>query len=193
MSFKKFVVLAGFVILVMFTTLFTFAQETITAPADSVVVTSEQQAVTPNENDTQWAWGEVTNVDNQAKSFTLKYLDYEADQEKELVINVDEKTTFENIQGFENIKIKDTLSIDYIVESGNKNIAKNISFEKPDSSSSASVQAIENTKAAESPSVAVEQPVEASGSIVQSEAASASAAVNDAPTEPAPVVQGQAQ
>ena len=194
MILKKIVVLTGFVILIMITTLITFAEEAATVPADSGVVASDQKAALQNENDTQWAWGEVTNVDSQAKKFTLKYLDYETDQEKELVLTVDEKTTFENIQGLDDIKIKDTLSIDYIVGADNKNIAKNISFEKPDSLPAASTQPVENTKSTELPPVP-EQPVEASQPAVQSETSSApSAAVNDVPApEPASAAQGQAQ
>jgi hypothetical protein len=177
MDFKKIAVLAGFVILIMIIPLITFAEDTITVPATSVVA-SDQQAVAQNENDTQWAWGEVTNVDSQAKTFTLKYLDYETDQEKELVLNVDEKTAFENIKGLDEIKIKDTLSIDYLVGADNKNIAKNVSFEKPDSTSPVS-----------------EKPADVSEPIVQSETPVAPpAAVNESPEpESAPVVQSQAQ
>jgi hypothetical protein len=177
MDFKKVAVLAGFVILIMLIPLITFAEETAVVSEDPVV-TSDQQAVAQNENDTQWAWGEVTNVDNQAKTFTLKYLDYEADQEKELVLTVDEKTTFENIKGFDEIKIKDTLSIDYLVGVDNKNIAKNVSFEKPDSLSSVS-----------------EKPVDEAQSIVQSETPAALPAIVDEASEPesTPVVQSQIQ
>jgi hypothetical protein len=177
MNLKKVAVLAGFVILIMLIPLVTFAEETAAVSEGSMVI-SDQQAVAQNENDTQWAWGEVTNVDNQAKTFTLKYLDYESDQEKELVVTVDEKTSFENIKGLDEIKIKDTLSIDYLVGIGNKNIAKNVSFEKPDSL----------------PTVA-EKPVDAAGSIIQSETpATLTATVDEASEpEPAPFVQGQIQ
>jgi len=79
--------------------------------------------------DTQWLWGEVLNIDTQNKTILVKYLDYDADQEKEISINVDEKTTYENVQSFNDIKPKDALSIDYIVYADGNNVAKNISME----------------------------------------------------------------
>ena len=131
MDFKKFIVFFGFIILIVVSALFAFAEEPVVAPKD-VTVSADQQAVPKNANDTQWAWGEVTNVDLAAKTLTLKYLDYESDQEKDLVLTVDEKTTFENIKTLDDVKIKDTLSIDYVVAADGKNIAKNINFEQPD-------------------------------------------------------------
>ena len=133
MDLKKAVVLWGVAIIVLGTTQIVFAED---APSiDQTMITSSQQPDLVKETDMQWAWGEVTNLDSQANTVTLKFLDYETDQEKELVLAVDEKTTFENIKDFSELKLKDTLSIDYTVEADNKNIAKNISFEKPDVSS----------------------------------------------------------
>lgn len=133
MDLKKAVVLWGVAIIILGTTQIVFAED---APSiDQTTITSSQQPDLAKETDMQWAWGEVTNLDNQANTVTLKFLDYETDQEKELVLAVDEKTTFENIKDFSELKLKDTLSIDYVIEADNKNIAKNISFEKPDVSS----------------------------------------------------------
>jgi len=84
-----------------------------------------------NEPETQWIWGEVTNIDPQNKMILVKYLDYETDQEKEINISVDDKTSYENIKSIDELKPKDTVSIDYIVGPDSKNIAKNISVEKP--------------------------------------------------------------
>lgn len=97
----------------------------VTAPVDVA-------AATQNEPEVQWVWGEVLSLDAQNKAFVVKYLDYENDQEKELTINVDDKTTYENIKSIEEIKPTDTLSIDYTVTADGKNIAKNISLEKPE-------------------------------------------------------------
>jgi len=90
--------------------------------------------------DMQWIWGEVVTVDPQNNKFTIKYLDYETDQEKELVVAVDGKTTFENIKSIAEIKPQDTLSLDYIVDGAN-NIAKNVSVEKPEALSQPSAAA----------------------------------------------------
>lgn len=178
MKFKKFAVLSGFIILITVTTLIAFAEE----PA---VAAAEQPAAPKSENETQWAWGEVTNVDVQARTLTLKYLDYETDQEKDLVLAVDEKTAFENIKNFDEIKINDTLSVDYMVGSDGKNIAKNINFEKPDSSPAVPAQDIKPAEMTPD-TVVAPQPAEA--------ASGSSAPVNDAaaPAEAAPAA-AQAQ
>jgi len=85
-----------------------------------------------NNPDTQWVWGEVSTLDTQNKAILVKYFDYETDQEKEININIDDKTTYENIKSMDELKPKDTVSIDYIVSPDGKNIAKNISIEKPE-------------------------------------------------------------
>lgn len=83
--------------------------------------------------DTQWRWGEVVNLDAQNKTLTIKYLDFDTDQEKDLPLIVDESTAYENIKSLEDIQLKDTLSVDFVV-SDSKNIAKNISKEKAEDS-----------------------------------------------------------
>ncbi len=87
-----------------------------------------------NDSSTQWVWGEVVNVDSLGKAFTLKYLDYETDQEKELPLTVDDATSYQNFKSLDDIQPKDNLSIDYIAKDG-KNIAKSISLEKSESAS----------------------------------------------------------
>jgi hypothetical protein len=108
-----------------------------------------QESVEP---DTQWVWGEVNTLDTQNKTILVKYLDYETDQEKEATINVDDKTTYENIKSIDEIKPKDVLSIDYIVSSDGKNIAKNISVEKP-----------ENTQGVQEENISEEKKVSPAG------------------------------
>ncbi len=80
----------------------------------------------------QWVWGEIVSLDRQKKEMSIKYLDYEMDQEKEIAIDIDDTTTFENAQSLEDLKQGDTLSIDYTVSAGGKNIARNVSVEKPE-------------------------------------------------------------
>jgi hypothetical protein len=84
------------------------------------------------EPETQWVWGEAISVDTQNKTILVKYFDYETGQEKEININVDDKTTYENINSMDEIEPKDNLSIDYITMQEGKNIATNISLEKPE-------------------------------------------------------------
>ena len=125
------------------------------------LVLSEEQAgdampmQVKSDADAQWIWGEVINADAQNKAVTIKYLDYETDQEKEAVIYADNSTTYENIKSFGEIGPKNTLSIDYAVVDG-KNIAKNISLEKPEASASGVPAQPETTAAAESKPVAVQ-------------------------------------
>ena len=193
MNFKKALILSGFIVIIIIAaTQIIFAQEAAVTPADSAVITSNQQSPSIKEGDMQWAWGEVINLDNQAKTITLKYLDYEADQEKELVLVVDEKTTFENIKDFNELKLKDTLSIDYILGADNKNIAKNISLEKPDDSSAlatpqtAAPDLAQPTVQSETP---VNPPMIANGAPAPVEPALLATApvAAPAPVEPAPV------
>lgn len=84
------------------------------------------------EPETLWLWGEVVSVDIQNKTLSVKYLDFETDQEKEMSVNVDEKTTYENIKTLDAMKTKDNVSVDYIISPDGKNIARNIVVEKPE-------------------------------------------------------------
>ncbi len=80
----------------------------------------------------QWVWGDVVNVDKQNKTLLVKYFDYETDQDKELSVIIDDQTTFENIQTLDEANVGDVVSIDYSVDATGKNVAKNISVEKPE-------------------------------------------------------------
>ncbi len=99
--------------------------------SQEAAVTEEAVPPTQNEPETQWLWGEVISVDIQKNELLVKCLDYETDQEKEVAIAVDDKTTYENIKALLEIKPQDTVSVDYMVNPEGKNIAKNISVEKP--------------------------------------------------------------
>lgn len=171
MVLKKIIPVFVFAALITATILIAFAAEEVTIdpgssvdkPAAPAVSVAAPQVPAPlqNENDTQWAWGEVVNLDSAGKIITLKYLDYETDQEKDMLLAVDDKTTFENIKDFAEIKIKDTLSIDYVVLPDGKNIAKNIGLESPDSSAAVPAQVVEGIKseaAIEEPAAAAKTP-----------------------------------
>ena len=82
--------------------------------------------------DVQWLWGEVVSVDAAKAEVTVRYLDYESEEEKQVVVVVDDKTAFENVASLAQIKVADTVSVDYVVEKGGKNLAKNISVERPE-------------------------------------------------------------
>jgi hypothetical protein len=94
--------------------------------------TAKEAPEPQNESDVQWLWGEVVSVDLQSKSFIVKFTDWETEQEKEVKIDINDKTAFENINSLDEVKPNDTLSVDYIVATDGKNIAKIISLEKPE-------------------------------------------------------------
>ena len=89
-----------------------------------------EKLTAPPENETQWLWGEVVSVDPEKNEMLIKYIDYETDQEKEVTIEIDEKTTYENAKSLIDIKPQDTVAVDYIINPDGKNIAGNISLEK---------------------------------------------------------------
>ncbi|HQJ15569.1 MAG TPA: hypothetical protein PLJ26_03715 [Candidatus Omnitrophota bacterium] len=78
----------------------------------------------------QWLWGEVVSVNAQSKTIQVKYLDYDTDIEKELVLTVDGQTKYENAKGLDDIKPQDTISVDYMVSADGVNLAVAISLEK---------------------------------------------------------------
>jgi len=88
-----------------------------------------QPSAPQDESEMQWVWGEVAGVDIANKAIVVKCLDYETDQEKEMTVNVDDKTVYDNVKSLNEIKPNDTLSIDYIVSADNRNIARNLSKE----------------------------------------------------------------
>lgn len=153
MLFRKITFVLACAVVVMTGALVSFAAEEVTIGAqgqesgqeESAVTTVAPQETVPaqSESDTQWAWGEVVSLDEAAKTITLKYLDYETDQEKDIILVSDDKTVFENIKGFADIKVKDALSVDYTVTPDGKNIARNIGLENPESSAVLPAQAVE--------------------------------------------------
>jgi len=135
---KKCLMLGIAVALVLFNASFSLAQEGVTSTQAPETTTTQapetttEQASASVEPEIQWLWGEVVSVDAANKTILLKTLDYATDSEIEVSINTDDKTTYENANSLDQIKPQDTLSIDYIATAEGKNIAKNISVEKPE-------------------------------------------------------------
>ena len=84
------------------------------------------------EPEIQWVWGEVVSTNPINNELLVKYVDYDTDSEKEITISTDDKTTYENAKSIDEIKVGDSVSIDYIISADGKNLAKNISLEKPE-------------------------------------------------------------
>jgi hypothetical protein len=121
MSARNLVPVCAVVVTMMFVSVSAAWSQEAPVPA------SEQ---TRSNSEPQWLWGEIEAVNAQAKTVQVKYLDYDTDIEKELVITVDDKTKFENAKGLEEIKAQDTVSVDYLSGSDGKNLALAVSVEK---------------------------------------------------------------
>ena len=83
------------------------------------------------QDETQWIWGEVVTVDGDKGEISVTYLDYDTDEEKQIIICVDENTKYENVKSLAEINHQDAVSIDYLALA-DKNIAQNISVDKTD-------------------------------------------------------------
>jgi len=101
-----------------------YAQEKPEIPAQDVPA-----AASPEEENISWVWGEVKSVDPALSTATVIYMDYQTDEEKDLVLEVNTQTKFEGVEDLGALKVGDTAGIDYTVIDA-KNIAKNISVEK---------------------------------------------------------------
>ena len=147
---KGFILISAFSAIFLITGL-TFAQEQAqesapgqikeqVAAAPAAEAPAQVEAATPTqpmeetkvEPEIQWVWGEVVSTNPINNELLVKYVDYDTDSEKEITVSTDDKTTYENAKSIDEIKVGDSLSIDYIISADGKNLAKNISLEKPE-------------------------------------------------------------
>jgi hypothetical protein len=156
MKAKLFVILS---LLILAGSGFAFSEDqaldtnTVSAPSD-VTATPQESVDSPN---TQWVWGEVASVDAQNRALKLKYLDYETDQEKEMVLNTDEQTSYDNIKSLEDIQPKDNISVDYVVKDS-KNIARSIGLEKAENAAPAIASQAVGMNSVETPKIDAQVP-----------------------------------
>ncbi len=108
--------------------------ETTAVPPVKAPEMQEGLPVTATELETQWVWGEITALDTQNKEVTINYFDYETDTEKELKLGMNDNTKYENINSLNDLKLHDTISVDYVLGADGKYVARNISVEKPEES-----------------------------------------------------------
>lgn len=80
------------------------------------------------EEETEWKWGDVLSVDAVNNQLLVGYIDYETDASGEIIFSIEPKTVFEGVKGLGEIKIKDSVSVDYVVLDG-KNIARLVSVD----------------------------------------------------------------
>jgi len=101
------------------------------APVEAATTAAPAEGA-KTEPEIQWVWGEVVSTNPINNELLVKYVDYDTDSEKEITISSDDKTTYENAKSIDEIKVRDSVSVDYAVSADGKNLAKNISLEKPE-------------------------------------------------------------
>jgi len=157
---RKFVLILGIVFSLAVLNLVlaedTSSQQAPAAPETQVPAAPETQGPLPSsspeapaEPEMQWLWGEAVSVDLQSNQVVVRYQDYDTEQEKEMAVASDDKTTFENVKSLAEIQPKDILSIDYKTVAEGRSVAKNISVEKAEAPESV-YNAVNETPAAES-------------------------------------------
>ncbi|MFH1691549.1 MAG: hypothetical protein ABIC68_03125 [Candidatus Omnitrophota bacterium] len=85
----------------------------------------------PQDQVTQWVWGEVVSIDPEKKQITVKYLDYESYDEAVMTLDTDSTSVFDNMSGFSDIKPADYVTVDYY-KKDDSNLATLIVVEKKD-------------------------------------------------------------
>ncbi len=126
MKINKGIILISVGLLLLVSINIAFSKE-----GENIIEGPPLQQIVP-EAEMQWVWGEVVLIDPANKKIVLKYLDYETDSEKEIIISVNELTRYDNLVSFDQLKPMDTISVDYIITLEGINLARNISIEKPE-------------------------------------------------------------
>ncbi|MBL7070144.1 MAG: hypothetical protein ISS27_01575 [Candidatus Omnitrophica bacterium] len=107
-----------------------FLSSIIACAQEGNIVLGPEEPKVQDGPEVQWLWGEVLNVDPTYSQIRVRFLDFLNDTERELLLTVDNDTTYENISVLEEIKRKDNLSIDYIVTGSGLYLAKYIGLEQ---------------------------------------------------------------
>ncbi|MGD9015303.1 MAG: hypothetical protein PVI33_04710 [Candidatus Omnitrophota bacterium] len=116
---KSYVLVLLFaVMLLAFTPQQAFAQEEMMAEQEEEFLTEE------------WLLGDVIAIDSENNQLRVGYIDYDTEEEKEISIQVDVQTGYDNVSSLGEIKINDVVSVDYIADSQGQAIALNIRVDK---------------------------------------------------------------
>jgi len=87
----------------------------------------EEQSI--NDEEIQWVSAQVVSIDAGSKNLLVEYLDFETNTEKKMTVTVDKNTFFEKVGSIEELKPRDNVLVDYIVDEAKNNIAKYICLE----------------------------------------------------------------
>jgi len=96
------------------------------AAAPEAAAPAAQPAI--GEEELEYSWGKVSSITSD--QIVVKEYDYDSDTETDVTYTIDPKVTVKNIAALKDIKVGESVSIDYLVVDG-KNIAKVITVEKP--------------------------------------------------------------
>ena len=99
---------------------------------EDVIVSQGVESYLEEIEDVQWLWGEIIEVSATDKTIMVRFLDYEADAEKDAVFSLNEESKFENVASINDVKPRDSAGVDYCVDESGKFIIKSISIEKLD-------------------------------------------------------------
>ncbi len=80
-------------------------------------------------------YGEVLAVNETAQSLTVQYYDYDADEEKNLEVLVNQDSKLENASSLKDVKTGDWVDVDYATSEGGKKVAKTVKVEKAEETS----------------------------------------------------------
>ena len=101
-----------------------FAQEAV---KDQQPLSSAQEK---EEMAPKWLWGEVIAIDAPGMKLQVRYADFETDTDQETALQVTPKTAIDGVAGFADIKVGDTISVDYSLSPEGVNLAETISVER---------------------------------------------------------------
>ncbi|MDD5513110.1 MAG: hypothetical protein PHD09_05030 [Candidatus Omnitrophica bacterium] len=122
---------------------------------DDNIITGPQLDTESSEPVVQWLWGEVLSVDADKNQIKVKFLDFENDAEKEILLTANDLTNFENIKGVVDLKPQDNVSVDYVITTQGDNVAKYIGLEKAENSQDMQALELPGQESAESAALPV--------------------------------------
>lgn len=80
------------------------------------------------EEELDYSWGKVSSV--SSNQLVVTEYDYDSDEEVDVTYTVDPKAELKNVESLKDIKVGDSVDIEYVVIGGKK-VAKIITVEKP--------------------------------------------------------------
>jgi len=105
-----------------------FSQEEMMEAEEEMMIEPEGAFLTE-----EWLLGDVIALDSENNQLRVGYIDYDTEEEKEIAIQVDAETGYDNVSSLSEIKPGDVVSVDYITDSQGGALALNIRVDKSES------------------------------------------------------------